>query len=107
METIKEQQEFINEINDETPLSTQLLKEYGFTCERKPLSDVDGLWYNSFYIQEDHYDGTFAFAVYMRGDKSFKSGYTVDTLGRLKALYFGVTNRMLTKAPPEPIPNKL
>lgn len=99
METIKEQQEFILDIVDNTPLSKKVLKQYGFIRERKRNLElgIDGLWYNEITLHEDHWDGTFAFATMIKGDNSFKSGYNFNTLGRLKALYFGVTGRKLEK----------
>lgn len=108
METLKEQQEFIAEINDSTPLDANILKEYGFVCERprRSNSDLDGIWYNGYNLNEDFDSGEFHFATYVRGTGCMKSGYTIETVGRLKALHFGITGRMLVK-PIIEIPNKL
>lgn len=108
METLKEQQEFIASIQDNTPLTTEILKEYRFICKRarQEDSDLDGIWYNGYNLCENPYDGSFSFAVYVRGSGCMESGYSIYTVGRLKSLHFGITGRQLTK-PIVELENKL
>lgn len=93
---------------DETDLDYDILEYYGFELEKKRNEElqIDGLWYNGFYLHEDFYTGDFNFAVYVRGSGCLKSGYSANTVGRLKELYRGITGRDL-KPNPKPIPNKL
>lgn len=67
---------FVRGEKDETELTTDILKDYGFICERERSSetDLDGIWYNAFNLCEDHYDGTINFAVYVRSTGCMKSG---------------------------------
>lgn len=96
------------EYKDDTPLTADILKEYGFVCEREKdeEKELDGIWYNGFNLCEDSYDGTFNFAVYVRATGCMKRGYSVSTVGRLKELYKGIKNQKLEKKVIE-VENKL
>lgn len=98
---------FVRQYEDDTPITIELLKEYGFILERGTNVELqlDGIWYKDFNLLQDWDDESqFSFAVYVRSTGCLKSGYSISTLGRLKELYKGITGRELEKAP---ISNKL
>lgn len=106
METQKEQQEFIQEITDNTNLNTDRLKEYGFVMEKSDYTEYHEEIYN-FNGVDIHYDTESEicmFCTYVRGNGYMKSGFSLKTIGRLKACYYGITGKMLEKFP---IENKL
>lgn len=106
LETLKEQQEFIAEITDETPLTVEILKEYGFTLETADYTEYNEEIYhfNGVDIHFDTWSKDFMFATYVRSNGYSKSGFSLNTVGRLKACYFGITSTILMKVS---LPNKL
>lgn len=79
-----------------TKLTKQLLKQYGFRREKDEdrNNDVYYTWYKNIELFE--HDNDFDFATVYREDDSFKSGYNIPTLERLKMLYQGLTGNELT-----------
>ena len=103
--------------NEGNKLTKEILSKYGFTREVVKDNDGDDIkwWSNKdgIYIHEDSWwineeDGssyykegeqapeiTFSFAVYIKGDGSFKGGFSIDTDTQLCNLCFSLTNRQL------------
>lgn len=86
--------------NEGTKLTTEFLTTRGFNRDER---DCDGdktiTWVNDsgITIYEDEWDkeNPFSFAVYIKGDGSFKSGYTIKTEEQLNNLNFSLSGRNL------------
>jgi len=110
--------------NSGKKLTQEILKNCGFEKEVRHDSDHDEIKYwfkdgitiyeESWWLKELDDDGelletpissypenetppeiTFAFATYVRGDGSFKGGFSIDTDQQLKNLYYSLSNQEL------------
>lgn len=106
MDILKEQQEFLASMIDVTLVTVEILKEHGFTLDKSDYTEYNEEIYHfdGIDIHKDTDSGCFMFATYVRANGYLKSGYNLTSLGRLKALFFGITGKELKKLP---IPNKL
>jgi len=111
--------------NKGNKLTQEILRDFGFQKEVTLSDDGDEikLWYNDFFsLYEESWwlteldrngeplsepvsyygndtppEISFSFATYIKGDGSFKGGFSIDTDKQLKNLHYSLTNRKLKK----------
>lgn len=78
------------------PTTEDILLKAGFIKGNRTGSYGDNfiVWFNEFDIHQ-HEDGSFSYAVYIKYDGSFKSGYAMRYLHQLQNLYMVLTNSPL------------
>jgi len=90
-----EELEFLNNIG--RPLTSSYLKHKQFV--REEFTDHDGdktiTWIKNGIIIYQH-DDSFSYATYIKGDGSFKGGFSIETDKQLDNLYYSLSNKKLT-----------
>lgn len=87
-----------NEALEGVLLTEEWLLRADFKHERiaRKEEDLDGIWYNGFSIVQDFWNqDQFSFAVYVRHDGEFKSGYQIKYVHQLQNLYHALTGQEL------------